>query len=169
MLLGKTKITGAKELDRVLAALPKRLQRKVVTQALRAGAKPMLEAARNGIPVKSGLTRKDLKIRAIPAKESRAPAIAIAGSSKKKGMAYKMRFLEYGTGPHIIKVSKKKGRKKALAGGGVVFGKIVHHPGTPAKPFLRPAFDNNSARSLEIIGKELGQRIAAEAAKLRRK
>jgi HK97 gp10 family phage protein len=139
MLLGKTKITGAKELDRVLSELPKRLQRKVVTQALRAGAKPMLEEARNSIPVKSGLTKKDIKIRAIPAKESRAPAIAIAGSLAKAGRAYIMRFLELGT-------SKM-----------------------PAKPFLRPAFDNNSARSLEIVGKELGHRIAAEAAKLRRK
>lgn len=161
------KIPGAREVDKVLSSLPKRLARKVLLQALRAGAKPMLEDARNGIAVDSGLTRKDVKIRAIPASESKAPSVAIAGSTSKKGMAYKMRFLEYGTAPHVIKMSRK--RKKVLANKatGEVFGTIIHHPGTPAKPFLRPAFDNNIERSISITGKELGLRIEEEATKLR--
>lgn len=138
-MAGKTeiKISGAKELDKVLSLLPKRLQRKVLIQALRAGAKPMLEEARDNIQVDSGLTRKDIKIRAVPARESSVPAVAIAGSNAKSGRAYIMRFLERGT-------SKM-----------------------PAKPFLRPAFDNNAERSLVIVGKELGQRIEDEAGKLR--
>lgn len=133
------KITGAKELDNALSLLPKRLAKKVLVQALRAGAKPMLADARNGIPVDSGLTKKDLKIRAIPASESSVPAIAITGSTTKAGRSYIMRFLENGTS------------------------------NMPAKPFLRPAFDNNAERSLDIIGKELGQRIESEAAKLAHK
>lgn len=135
----EVKITGAKELDKVLSLLPKRLQRKVLLQALRAGAKPMLDDARNGIPVKSGMTKKDLKIRAVPAKESGAPAVAIGGSNAKSGRAYITRFLELGT-------SKM-----------------------PAHPFLRPAFDNNAEQTLNIVGKELGRRIEDEAEKLRGK
>ena len=45
--------------------------------------------------------------------------------------------LEYGTDPHVIKVKNKKvlaNKKK-----GLIFGKIVNHPGTTAQPFMRPA------------------------------
>lgn len=133
------KITGAKELDNALSMLPKRIGRKILLQALRLGAKPMLGEARNSIRVDSGLTKKDIKIRAVPAKESSAPAVAIAGSNAKSGRAYIMRFLELGT-------SKM-----------------------PARPFLRPAFDNNAEQTLNIIGQELGRRIEEEAAKLRGK
>jgi hypothetical protein len=45
-------------------------------------------------------------------------------------------FLEYGTAPHIIKpVNAKALHWKG--GGGDVFAKEVHHPGTSAQPFIR--------------------------------
>ena len=45
--------------------------------------------------------------------------------------------VEFGTDPHIIIAKNKKvlaNKKK-----GLIFGKIVHHPGTVAQPFMRPA------------------------------
>ncbi len=88
------KITGQKELDKVLKLLPRRLSRKIVRGALRAAAKPMLKDAKAGIPKKTGLTRKDLKVRNI--KNSNPIAVAIAGSTSKGGRDYIMRFLERG-------------------------------------------------------------------------
>jgi hypothetical protein len=44
------------------------------------------------------------------------------------------KIIEKGSGPHEI---GEKGKVLALADGRVVTGK-VKHPGTPAKPFLRP-------------------------------
>ena len=45
--------------------------------------------------------------------------------------------VEFGTDPHLIIAKNKKvlaNKKK-----GLIFGKIVHHPGTTSQPFMRPA------------------------------
>jgi len=47
--------------------------------------------------------------------------------------------IEFGTAPHVIMTKNKKvlaNKKK-----GLIFGKIVNHPGTTAQPFFRPALD----------------------------
>lgn len=51
-------------------------------------------------------------------------------------------FIEEGTRAHII---KPKSRKALMfnSGGKTVFAKYVNHPGTKAKPFMRPAFEKN--------------------------
>jgi hypothetical protein len=43
-------------------------------------------------------------------------------------------FVEFGTGPHIIKAVNK--RVLANVQTGQVFGPVVHHPGTKANPFM---------------------------------
>lgn len=45
--------------------------------------------------------------------------------------------VEYGTDPHVIRVRTAKVLHNAETG--EFFGKEVHHPGTPAQPFMRPA------------------------------
>jgi hypothetical protein len=44
---------------------------------------------------------------------------------------------EYGSPPHVIRVRNKKVLHNAETG--EFFGKVVHHPGTPEQPFMRPA------------------------------
>ena len=132
------KITGAKELDKLLKMLPQRMSRKIVRAALRKAARPMLKDAKAGIPKKSkqnsGKTRRDLKIRNIP--NSKPLAVAIAGSRAKNGRDYIMRFLEFGT----VKQT--------------------------ARPFLRPAFDKNAEKALRILVEEIKTRLLKEAAKM---
>jgi hypothetical protein len=43
-------------------------------------------------------------------------------------------YVEFGTGPHIIKAVNK--RVLANTATGQIFGSVVHHPGTKANPFL---------------------------------
>lgn len=43
---------------------------------------------------------------------------------------------EYGSPPHVIRAH---GRYSLHDDEGNYFGPVVHHPGTPAQPFLRPA------------------------------
>lgn len=66
-------------------------------------------------------------------------------------------FVEEGTDPHDIeprnatvlrflagsgRISQPGPRQRiATRGGGVVFAKIVHHPGTPPRPWFRPVID----------------------------
>jgi hypothetical protein len=64
-------------------------------------------------------------------------------------------WLEFGTGPHIIKA--KKGKALLIAGANLVFE--VHHPGAAAEPFIRPAFDTCWERALETFKTELAKFI----------
>ena len=45
--------------------------------------------------------------------------------------------VEYGTRPHIIRSHGAYPLRNRATG--QVFGPVVHHPGTPAQPFMRPA------------------------------
>jgi hypothetical protein len=47
-------------------------------------------------------------------------------------------YVEYGTKPHLI---TSHGNYPLRSRTGQVFGKVVHHPGTKAQPFLRPSLD----------------------------
>ena len=53
--------------------------------------------------------------------------------------------VEYGTKPHEIRPKNKRALRWASAGGknGWAFAKVVKHPGTAPKPFLRPALTAN--------------------------
>lgn len=61
----KTRIEGARELDRVLAQLPRAVGRRVLTGALRAGAKPIVAAAKAKAPVGGGELRDAIVARAV--------------------------------------------------------------------------------------------------------
>jgi len=72
-------------------------------------------------------------------------------------------MVEYGTSPHIIRPKNKEALAFPSSGGArsvrkgkirtnvkyggktintnAVFAKVVHHPGTTAKPFFRPAYE----------------------------
>jgi hypothetical protein len=45
--------------------------------------------------------------------------------------------VEYGTKPHIIRSGGDYSLRNRETGQS--FGKVVHHPGTPAQPYIRPA------------------------------
>lgn len=47
-------------------------------------------------------------------------------------------YVHEGTRPHTIRPNTAKALRFE-AGGGIVFAKVVHHPGTKAQPFLRNA------------------------------
>lgn len=62
-----------------------------------------------------------------------------------EGVQY-AKFVEFPTRPHIIRSHGDyplRNRKR-----GQVFGREVHHPGTQAQPFIRPALDDLAGRRL---------------------
>jgi HK97 gp10 family phage protein len=56
-------VTGIPEIDRRLRTLPYRVQRKVVMQSMRKGMKIVLSEAKKQVPVDSGLTKANIKLR----------------------------------------------------------------------------------------------------------
>ncbi len=51
-------------------------------------------------------------------------------------------YMEYGTRPHAITAVNKRALANVRAN--IVFGKIVQHPGTAARPFMAPALEQNT-------------------------
>lgn len=85
-------ITGHKKIDKLFKQLTDKVQKKVVKKAMRKGMKPVLDEVKQNVPVDTGATKKDIKIRA--GKRSR-DRIEVQVSSKNDN--YIPKFLEYGT------------------------------------------------------------------------
>ncbi len=58
------------------------------------------------------------------------------------------KYVEYGTGPHtIVPVNKVLADKEK----GIIYGKIVHHPGSKPHPFLFPALQRNMKKIKDLV------------------
>jgi hypothetical protein len=75
-------------------------------------------------------------------------------------------FVEFGTGPHIIKAINK--RVLANTQTGQVFGPVVHHPGTKANPFMErivaasvPDIESLFAQALEKVTAQIAEQSNA--------
>jgi HK97 gp10 family phage protein len=91
-------LTGLTELVSALKQLPERVEKKVVSFALREAAKPLLKAARKLVPVKSGLLKKSIKIRAFKKKRPGIVGFSVGGSivNFPQGEAFYGFWQEYG-------------------------------------------------------------------------
>jgi len=98
----------------------------LVAGAHREVVEEMGDDARRYAPVDTGNLRDSIHV------EHEAP-----GRSRIAAYADYAAEVEYGTRPHVIEPNTKE----ALAWPGMVGGpyKKVHHPGTEAQPYLRPA------------------------------
>lgn len=89
-------------------------------------AEAVAEDARRLAPVDQGDLQESIEV--VPVSWD----TALVGSDLDYAAA-----VELGARPHTIRV--KRAKTLANAETGQVFGPVVHHPGTPAQPYLRPA------------------------------
>ena len=150
-----TNVTGLADLQKALNDFPVQVEKKIMRGGLRAGMKPMLEAAKQAVPVKSSALRDSLRI-GTNAKSGKVTATLKAGD-KKAWYAY---MVEFGTAAHFIqpKFAKALGFLGALVEG-------VHHPGSKKKPFMRPAMDTMQPQAIQAMADYLRQRIDKEQLK----
>ena len=157
---GTIEIKGLRELDYNLKQLPLKIQKKVLRQAVRAGATVIRKEARKnikGLPEKTGTLRKSISIAKSRESIPHNPIFTIGPSNK----GWYGHLIEYGftaTGPKKKGLTYRDSRARAHK-----FGKHV-----PAKPWLRPAFDTTVKKVIQQMGKRLGIGIEREAAKLAR-
>lgn len=139
----KSIITGDKEIDAMMAKLEKKVQTKIVRDALKSGMQPMLQAAISKAPRDENKLAKRIKIRA--GKRSRGyirrsivvlakdfPAESAKDKSKPQ---FYPAFVEYGLG---------SGEENY-----------------PRQPYLRPAFDETSDYVRGHVMREIRDKLIA--------
>lgn len=147
-------VRGARQLDRAMAELGSRTaSRKIGRAAVRAGSRPVIVAARANLAGhrRTGALRKSLglKIAVYSGK-----VLSIIGARSKPGSdgrnpARRAHLIEFGTSAHEV-----NGRQ---------------HPGHPAFPFLRPAFDSQLRASLAAMRTKAWETLEEAARKARRR
>lgn len=170
-------IEGGRELDDLLRTLPEKMQKNVNRAGLRAGAVVLLDQVKQNIPVKSGNLRKTARISSRA--KNGAVSVSVKAGGKVKGIdAWYARLVEFGTRPHLVQVSEKDrgingrtgravsvttvNRRRSLMIGTTLVGPSVQHPGSRARPFMRPAIDAKLPEALKAITAKIRERLSKQ-------
>jgi HK97 gp10 family phage protein len=148
MTIVSYQIKGGKELAALMAQLPIEVETKILRNGLKAGAKIIRDEARALAPKKTGEMAKSIKTFSGKSLVDGQVVVKIKLRGKH---AFLGPFIEHGVLPHLIWVKSKE----SLAIHGVPIGKRVQHPGSAAKPFMRPALDNKAEEAIQQVGNYL--------------
>jgi HK97 gp10 family phage protein len=92
----ESKVLGAPAIEKVLAELPKKIGEKVLVKALRAGARPIVRAAKQRVPVRTGKLKKSITVRKATQKQRRkGTGIVLIGFRKPTSAI--AHLVEFGT------------------------------------------------------------------------
>jgi HK97 gp10 family phage protein len=157
-------VSGLREIDAYLSALPKRMETAAVRQGLTAAAAVIRDEARLRAPKGSGRLAASIKSGSARKNQDGTFSISVRTASEKQGgndHAFLGLFFEYGVRPHLI-ARKVPGQKRGRVGlraavgqgekiGGVLrisgeggdrfVSGLIEHPGFRAQPFMLPALD----------------------------
>ena len=156
------KLEGFAEFDTMLKELGPKLARQAAGNALRAGARVIRDEAKLRVPVATGDLKRSIKVRTSTPRDTRQRRVNVGVFGTEGPLAH---LVEFGSAPHTIEA--KPGKVLADSKTRKVFGRKVSHPGTPPKPFLRPAADTKAGEALQVIGDTLGDAIIKIAQKQR--
>ena len=132
------------DLFKDLKKIPEKVQKRVLTGAVRAGAKPIVKEARRLVPVKTGNLKKSI---GVTKRRSKDKNIVVFSVSPRKGGKYDGFYGMYVELGHILKRNKK----------------VIGH--VPAHPFLRPAFENKGEESIKAFKEYMKKRLEKELKK----
>ncbi len=171
---------GLEELEAQMKALNLLTMKSVLRKTSRESGKPVLQGIKQRVVslghFDTGLLLESVKMRVTLPKNPRwADAVATVGIFKDNALMRRFGlnpvkdmppttygyWLEYGVQPHYTgsgsNVSSSRDKKAGLL-----------HPGIPAKPFIRPAFDAKLNQALAIIKSRLSLEIEKALRKARR-
>ena len=143
----KSGLSGMSNLRRVLRRLPKEATGDVRI-AIEHGANLILRDARGRVAGVSKRVSSNLSVKLSTDKFT--ARVGLQGKRAKK-RAFMGKWIEYGTAPHSLKsgsrLAQEKRRRSAAAG----TGRGGWHPGTPARPFMIPAYESNKQKLIAMI------------------
>jgi HK97 gp10 family phage protein len=155
-------VKGLRELDAVLSALPRNLQKNAYRAGITAAARVIRDEARQRAPRDSGKMAKAIRSGSSRVNQDGTVSIRVYVDERKEHgfLGY---FQEYGVSPHLIVVQdydrpsyqkrdgtvarrsikwvNKRVKVGSLKIGRDLVGPVVQHPGHGPQPFLRPALD----------------------------
>lgn len=153
------KIEGLAEIEKRLQALPENVRKKHVRKALQDGSELVRVDVQRRVAAISARRIKDdflFFLRAPDMKHLKDYVVSkvkvgVRGAYAIVGLNYKEvrhgHLVEFGTKPHKIKI-----------------GKItINHPGAKKQPFMRPAFDAQGDKSVDVITTQLRDAVEKEA------
>lgn len=156
------KVLGYKEAVEILGQLNEKMQKQMLRTALRRASKPILQASKDRVPVKSGKLRSKLRIVAMRQMKSRKSETAVAvkpyfGTNKKQGTINEFygRFVHFGT-------DERKSKKGKMLRFEAADGTIVYTRKTkaiPGRPFLEEGFTVGHGQTVDNFGGELATSI----------
>lgn len=161
------KVAGLADLDRALGELTKATARNVLRRVLTKAAQPMADAARRLAP-DDPKTKKSLRETIIVTSKSGkkvgsaefAEVLRAGGTRQEAGAALRSARREAASKDSFATVYVGMNRK-GFYGMFQEFGTSNH----AAQPFLRPAFDANKDRVVEVVKSDLGAEIKKASAR----
>lgn len=151
-----------------LKAIEKESRRRTITtKAVKAGAKIVQRAAKASAPKrkKSGALRSSIGVKAVKGKKGKTIAYAVIGPRKSKVKLLQRGRKQIRVIPRFYAHLVEKGTAAHSLGDG------RQHPGTAARPFLRPALDSTrsaaGAEAARVLAAEIEKEIAKAAGKVK--
>lgn len=153
-------IEGLREIQRKLLELPAKLQSRAIRNALNSGAKPMKDRARQLVPVDTGFLQENIIQYSVKRSEHEYTDQVRIGVRKRAAKNAKQRKFAATT-------SRKRRRLVAQR---AVTPKYWRHlefgtSKSPARPFLRPAFETEKINAARIIARRMREEIEKVADK----
>lgn len=138
------KVEGLRELGDRMKGLSEAMNNRIARAATAAGAVVIRDAAKQKVAVDTGNLKKNVIVKRLPKGESPF------------------------TSEHIVTVRQGKLTKKQKAAGleDAFYGRFVEY-GTakmPARPYMRPAFDQNKEKAVQAIKDRITKRLAKAGA-----
>lgn len=147
-------ITGIKELDEALSKLADKEIKNAGRAAVRAGGSVIIKAARKKLPGNYKTLKKSIGQR-LPRPKKRNLLISVIGprtGKKEKNDGFYAHIVEYGTLASREKALSAKTKRKRKYPDGLP-------QGLKARPFMRPAYDENKGKVSKAVTDKLWERI----------
>lgn len=139
-------MAGDRELVKALKSLGPRVAKKVLRQALSAGATPVVKSAKQSVATESGLLKKALGKRVKVNKRSGFGSARIGARTNVQG-DYKGETRVPWRYGHLVELGH--------------IDSLGNH--VAAQPYLRPAADENETKVVQVMGDKLAEGIKREA------
>lgn len=161
-------VVGLDDANQALMDLPKSMSAAVIREALKKSGQLVADEANRMASAHQVTGRFATSFIVGTKKKSQrkgrfkkmAEGTVYVGSTDRKA-----HLIEFGTGPHLIRADMKH----VLAGKSGIFGRSVLHPGTPARPVLRPAWDSQQQAMMTTFRTEVWKALEKARKRLAKK